>query len=162
MENSSNKQALIGLALAVLVIVGFVLYHVGQGDASTTTGSAIPTVTATTTPLTPSSADQPLLQAPRGPHVLQGTPVRVTGAAAFEVSALVSTSTYPTLSGTATLPEVSIIVSNDTGRGLAGASHIGVVGGRWEYAVPVALTPGSYVITLVGGVQDVVGILTVK
>ncbi len=165
MNTWSTTHILGGLALVVLVVVGFFLYHAGQKEAPTTPPLSTTTVSSqpeATTSSSTTSVAKPAQQPPKQPTFTQDSPAQIVASARFDTASLTSTSTYPVITGTASISEVGLVVSTMAGYGLAGAGHISVTSGHWEYPIPVPLTPGSYRLTLVGGPTDVTATLTVK
>jgi hypothetical protein len=80
----------------------------------------------------------------------------------FDSLSFVSTSTYPTVTGTASTPSVGIIISDSEGTGIVGTTEIPVRGGKWSYSCSVSLVPGAYTLTLFSGDASAAAKLTVK
>jgi hypothetical protein len=55
-----------------------------------------------------------------------------------------------------------MIVYDSKGAGITGTAEIPVEGGRWSYAISVALPPGTYKLVLMGGDTNQTAALTVK
>jgi hypothetical protein len=129
----SNKIAL--AIVVVAIVVGFFLLRSpnisGPGTTSTTASSTSQKATSTQ------------------PSITVGVPVKVLPvSAAFNSNSLISTSSYPTVSGTANVSQVGIIVNNDRGVGIVGTANVPVTGGHWIYHCSVALAPGTYTVSL--------------
>lgn len=87
--------------------------------------------------------------------VLQGTSPTFTftyvpAKAAFDLRSYTSVSTYPTLSGTANVENVFIVINTDKGVGLVG-TEVPVEKGHWTYQSVVGLPVGYYTVQLFGG-----------
>lgn len=138
-----NQKFLMGAGIVVLVIgAGIVLSGSGtiprtSNTATTTVQTSNPTPEPTTSHSATSSAS-----GTRG--------VTITAVANFDPSSLSSKSPYPVITGTASVPKVSIIIASDKNVGIV-ASDIVVKNGHWSYPCSVALKPGLYKIVLSAG-----------
>lgn len=151
------------LGVVAIVIVGIGAYMLTRPKAVTAPALVEEEVVATTTTsaptTTPTAADtksQPTFSV--GP-----TTKTVTAAvASFDKSTITTTDSYPTITGTANVPEVGIIINNNKGEGLVGTGEIKVENGHWSYSTSVLLPPGTYTVMLYGGAKVVSAQLTVS
>lgn len=154
------KNNVIFGVLAV-IIVGAGAYMLMQPKAVTAPALVEEEVVASTTvqtPVTPAvdKKSQPTFNV--GP-----TTKTVTAAvASFDKSTITTTDSYPTITGTANVPEVGIIINNNKGEGLVGTGEIKVENGHWSYSTSVLLPPGTYTVMLYGGAKVVNAQLTVS
>ncbi len=70
--------------------------------------------------------------------------------AEFDQRSYTSVATYPTVSGTANVPSVFVIVYNAKNEGLVG-TRVPVENGKWSFQSIVALPAGYYRVDLIGG-----------
>jgi hypothetical protein len=148
-----NQWIIVVLAAVALIGVGYVLLQNAPGTPAAVN-------TATTTPVasgTPAAVfHQPTLK------VGDTKVTTIPASGLFDTSSFTSTSTYPTVTGTANVPLVGIVVSDAEGTGIVGSANVVVEGGHWSYTASVALMPGSYHVTLYVGKNATVAKLTVK
>lgn len=152
-----NNKVIAGVVVAVILLIGaFVVQRTTSPVSPTTTTPA--TIMATTSPTSSiASTSKPIFNI--------GTTTTKTVArdsVHFDASSLFTTSSYPTITGTASASKVSIIISTIAGTGLVGTSDIPVVRGHWSYSCPVLLPAGTYAITLFGGDVNAIGVLQVR
>ncbi len=74
----------------------------------------------------------------------------VTKKAEFDQRSYTSVATYPTVSGTANVPSVFVVVYNDKNEGIVG-TRVPVENGTWSFQSSVALPIGYYRVDLMGG-----------
>lgn len=148
--------------LVVAVILASVAYYV----RSTPAGGVVvapQTFVATTTPTTSSTPSQsspspePKVPTATKPQVDvqygSATIEKVPASANFDTSSLVSTSSYPVITGTANVSKISILISNSKGDGLVATKNVPVVNGRWAYYCSVALVPADYKVSIYDGIS---------
>jgi hypothetical protein len=139
-----NTNTILGIVAAGVIVValGFFLLR----PASVPAPVEVPSQTAATTT---STISQPVKTGTQ-PTVTLGTPTSQTARAStqFDPSSLISTSTYPTITGTANVPLLTLIISNSKGVGIVGTADVPVVNGHWSYPCSVALPPGAYTVIL--------------
>lgn len=147
-----------------IIIVGIGAYVLMQPKAA----PAIPeevAATATTTATATVPASLPVVvDAKSKPTFSVGptTKTVVPANAAFDSATITTTDSYPTITGTANVPEVGIIINNSKGEGLVGTGEIKVENGRWAYSTSVLLPPGTYTLVLFGGAKVANAQLTVS
>ena len=131
-----NTKVLLGIVAALVILVaGYFVLRPAPGSAP----AEIPTQTNASSTSATSS-----------PTLSVGTStVKIARAnTQFDPSSLISTSAYPTITGTANVPLITIVISNSKGVGIVGTSDVPVVQGHWSYPCSVALPPGNYILTL--------------
>jgi len=79
-----------------------------------------------------------------------------------DARALVSTSTYPMITGTANVPKVGVVISRSNDVDVVGSFEIPVVTGHWTYYVPAPLVPATYKLRLFGGATTTSAALVIK
>ena len=143
-----NNKIAWGIVVAVIVIVGAFLLLRPSGAPSTATA---PAQNASST--SPGSSLSPSVKNNTQPTITVGTSTVKTIApvTSFDSKSLISTSAYPTITGTANVSQIGIIISNSKGVGVVGSSDVAVVNGHWSYADSAKLPSGSYTIILFVG-----------
>jgi hypothetical protein len=149
------------LGVLAVIIVGAGAYMLMQPKAVTAPALVEEEVVASTTVQTPVT---PAVDKKSQPTFSVGpTTKTVTSAvASFDKSTITTTDSYPTITGTANVPEVGIIINNSKGEGLVGTGEITVENGHWSYSTSVMLPPGTYIVMLYGGAKVVNAQLTVS
>jgi hypothetical protein len=101
-----------------------------------------------------------------GPTIKQGTPSITPAATGVQLAAdpasLISTTGRPVITGTSNAITISVIVRDSTGRGVEGTSDVVVENGKWSYATPLKLSPGTYTVELYAGPKVVTAPLVVR
>jgi hypothetical protein len=145
MKNTNTKVLLGVVAAIVILVAGFFLLRPTQVSAPVETSEQ---AAASTTPTV--SQPKQTAGATTQPTFTFGTSTaKITRAVTqFDPSSLISTSTYPSITGTANVPLIGIIIRNSKGVGIVGTSDIPVVQGHWSYPCSVALQPGTYTLIL--------------
>lgn len=148
------------LGVLAIIIVGIGAYVLSRPKAVPTPAIEQEVVAATTTPETP----QKLVTKKSEPTFSVGptTKTSVSAKAAFDSSTISTSDNYPTITGTANVPEVGIIINNSKGEGLVGTGEITVENGHWSYSSSVHLPPGTYTLVLFGGAKVMNAQLTVS
>ena len=149
------------LGVLAIVIIGIGGYMLTQPKAVTAPALVEEEVVASTTVQTPVT---PAVDKKSQPTFSVGpTTKTVTAAvASFDKSTITTTDSYPTITGTANVPEVGIIINNSKGEGLVGTGEITVENGHWSYSSSVHLPPGTYTLVLFGGAKVMNAQLTVS
>jgi hypothetical protein len=144
-----NTKVALGIVVAAIALLaGYVVLN--HRDANLTTPTPVSEVLATTST---SGLAAPAAKGDQKPAFAAGAPVRtmVKALVAVDASALAATSAYPVLTGTANVPEVTLIISTAEGVGLVATEHIPVENGKWSYATSVMLPVGAYKVLVAGG-----------
>lgn len=139
-----NTKVLIGLVIIGLLAIAGVAFSLRSvlSSAPTTADQA-----ATSTPSdTASKSGEPKFTF--GTSTVKTSPATAT----FDAVSFTSTSTYPSISGTAkNTSKVGIIINNDKNIGVIGTWEVPVVNGHWSYSSSVALSSGIYTVILFAG-----------
>ena len=156
----NTKVAFTIAAIIVVLLVALFLLHPENAPVSTGTSTSNVIASSTTSAsLTKPTHTQPPLAIKVGTTTLNNFPV----SALFDSSSYVSTSTYPTVTGTANVPQVGVIINNSKNVGVVGTWDIPVTQGHWSYSCSVKLPPGSYTaIVFVGKTVTETAKLTVR
>lgn len=145
------------MVVIVVVAGAYLLSGRGSGPASGTSAGAPAATTSAALPAGLDAGSFPLPGATSSaPGVVEGAPVKHTVhiTLAFAQPTFTSSSSYPTLSGTGgNVSSAEIEILDAAGKGLV-ASTVAIENGRWSYAPPVALPPGTYTALL--GTQGLV------
>lgn len=160
-----NNKAAIGLVAGIIVLA--LAYFVLNRPTSEPTGLPVATTTptaATTSATAPGATGiaAPVRSTPSTGIQIQSEAARPTRIVAFDTASLTSTATRPRVTGTANVTSVALVFENAEGVGIASSSNIPVVAGRWSYAAPQALKPGTYTLHLIGGESTVIAKLVVN
>ncbi len=149
------------LGVLAIIIVGIGAYVLSRPKAAPAPAIEQEAVAATTT--TPEAPVKPVAKRSE-PTFSVGptTKTSVSAKAAFDSSTITTTDSYPTITGTANVPEVGIIINNSKGEGLVGTGEITVENGHWSYSSSVHLPPGTYTLVLFGGAKVMNAQLTVS
>lgn len=153
-----KNNVLIGVVALIIVLGGAYLLLRPQSVPAPVTEQEV--VAATTTPEAPEKATTKKSE----PTFVVGptTKTVVAAKAAFDKSTITTTDNYPTVTGTANVPEVGIIINNSKGEGLVGTGEIKVENGHWTYSSSVRLPAGTYTLVLFGGAKVMNAQLVVK
>lgn len=149
MSSKQSKIVLGFIGVIAVVVLGYLLGTFQTAHAPTPESNANATGTTTKSSEPTFKFDTPVL-------------INQKAYTHIDTASLVTTSNYPTITGTANVPEVGIIIYDDANRGLVGTSHIPVKNGKWTYSISVFLPKGGYKVVVIGGVQATVGTLTVR
>ena len=153
-----KNNVILGVVALIIVLGGaYFLLHPQRVPAPAIEQEV---VVATTTPETPqkpvAKKSEPTFSV--GPT----TKTAVSAKAAFDSNTITTTDSYPTITGTANVPEVGIIINNSKGDGLVGTGEIKVEDGHWTYSSSVPLPAGTYTLVLFGGAKVMNAQLVVK
>lgn len=136
-----------GIAVAVLILAASFFFF--RPATAPTTEGIVQQGAATTTGAQPT-------------FIVGTTTKKSVFSVRFDPQSLVSTSAYPTITGTANVSKIAIVINNSEGVGIVGAADIPVVKGRWSYSDSVALVPGTYHVIVAGEDAAVTATLVVK
>ena len=140
-----NTKVLLGIvAGAVILIAGFFLLRPAGVPAPTSTPNQDSAASNTPQVVSPKKPDetQPTF------NIGTTTVKTVPAFALFNSNSFISTSTYPTITGTANTAKVGIVINNSMDVGILGTWEIPVSQGHWSYSSSVALPPGTYTLIL--------------
>ena len=153
-----KNNVLIGVGALIIVLGGAYFLLQPQSVPAPAIEQEV-VIAATTTPEAPQKIEtkksEPTFSV--GPT----TKTVVSVKAAFDSSTITTPDSYPTITGTANVPEVGIIINNSKGEGLVGTGEITVENGHWSYSSSIFLPPGTYTIALYGGAKVVNAQLTI-
>jgi hypothetical protein len=135
---TTNTKIVIGTLVVVILIIGgfFLFAHPANTDVPATTAQTPIPITSTTSAVSQPNLTLSQSENPDGVKIVETMTF-------FDASSLVSTSTYPTITGTANIPQVGILITNSKNVGIVKTS-VPVVNGHWSYPCSVALAPGVY------------------
>ena len=155
-----KNNVLIGVVALIIVLGGAYFLLQPQSVPAPVIEQEV-VVAATTT--TPEAPQKPAAKKSEPTFSIGPTTKTVVSAkAAFDSSTISTSDNYPTITGTANVPEVGIIINNSKGEGLVGTGEITVENGHWSYSTSVLLPPGTYIVMLYGGAKVVNAQLTVS
>jgi len=151
----NTKVGLGILVCAVVLVGGFFLLHKPTPQTTIETPSS-PSTTAPAVPTKAATSTKPTFTVTGISTTIVHTYVRT------DAASLVSTSTHPTITGTANVSRVGIVIKNSADVGIVGSSAIVVRDGHWSYAIPISLSPGSYTLFITGAENMLVTTLKIK
>lgn len=156
----NTKVALVVIAVLAVLAIGLSFLRSTPMPAPTSTLNQN-SAASTTSPVSPPQATGARSQSNFN---IGTTSVEITRLfALFDSSSFTSTSPYPTITGTANVSKVGIIINNSENVGIVGTAEIPVKQGHWSYSCSVALPPGTYtLIAFVGKNVTETAKLTVK
>jgi uncharacterized Zn-binding protein involved in type VI secretion len=162
-----NNKTAIGLVAAV-IIIGIAIFalqkHVPEtiqiplGNTPAETGASTTPSVATTTATPMPNSGKPVVQQTG----VEQAPVRKGSTTTIDQSSLVAVNGRATITGTANVSLVAIVVENPEGVGITGSYDIPVEKGHWSFTIPQRLKPGMYTVTVIGGEKNQVAKLNVK
>ncbi len=129
------------ISIGVCALVGMVLPF--------TASAATPTIAELQAKVIGLQAELAALLAARGVDVNVSFPAP---AAAFDLRSYTSVSHYPSLTGTANVKSVFVLIRDEKGVGISG-TVIPVEKGVWSYSSVAYLPNGAYTVELSGGAQ---------
>lgn len=161
-----NNKVAIGLVAAVILIGIAFAYFNSAPSASAPLTATSTTQVATTTAVVPSAAAPKITPAASSTTVAPKTdaPVvkKTNRVVTLDAGSLITSTNRPTLTGTANVSGVAIVIDNPEGVGIAGSWEIPVTGGKWSYTPPQALKPGTYTVHLLGADAEVTSKLVIS
>lgn len=149
-----NKNIAFGIVAALIVIaIAFFAFHKPASAPTIPVQTATSTATAATTTAT-STGSTAATSSSKTPSVSIGKPqpVRI---ATIDQSSLLAHTPRPTITGTANVSAVAIVIDNPQGVGIVGSSNVPVTNGHWSFTPPQPFTPGTYTVHLLGGDKQV-------
>ncbi len=149
-----NTKVALGMITALLIIVAASFFFLRPAFAPMTAEPTQQNSAATTSQVT-ATGTQPTF-------VIGTTTKKSVFSVHFDPQSLISTSAYPTITGTANVSKIAIVINNSDGVGIVGAADVPVVKGRWSYSDSVALVPGTYQVVVAGEDASVAATLVVK
>lgn len=154
-----NKTSLVAIAILVLVALGVYFFI-------RTTPVSAPSPVATSTPVGTTSMNMGGYTVPLStgslPHSSGATVTVDARVITVDSASLATNAPYPTITGTANVSPIGIVIFDGQGVGIVGSKSISVLKGHWSYSSPRALPPGTYSIQMLGADTQVTKTLVVK
>lgn len=145
-----NTKTTLGLlaAIVIIVIAFFVFHKPAAAPVALPTATTTPAIQApaTSTVSTTSNAAAPKIE-----KTITALPSKPVAHVAFDQASLVTSSSRPTISGTATnVTTMALVIDNPQGVGIVGSGSIPVVNGHWSYTPAIGFSAGTYAVHILG------------